>query len=372
MTSLTTIINILGGVQGLFLCFLLFALKKDQLRANKYLAMVVLILSVTLIISFLHFTKLILHVPHLFAITPTFTLLYGPLLLFYVASLLIPDYKVSFKQMLHFVPFLIQVKLLMPYLTMPGDRKASYLMNIFEDRYLPPLNAEAMFRILHLVIYLSICFAIYFKAVQGNNHENKPHKIRLKWVRNLVIVSGMIWGVYTSLYFYDQNLLNSVLPTVITVAIYAMAYMGFKYPEIVQDVQIRKASEKYEFSKLTAEEKVKHCEHLLTLMQDQKLFTEPELKLNQVAKILNISAQNLSQIINEKFRQSFPDFINSFRVEEAKKRLLDSNNKHLTILAIANEVGFNSKSAFNSTFKKFTDQTPSEFVRKQNHSYMPT
>jgi len=79
-----------------------------------------------------------------------------------------------------------------------------------------------------------------------------------------------------------------------------------------------------------------------------------------------IPAQHLSQTINEQLNQTFSEFINIYRVEEAKRLLLDTRKKHISILAIAEEVGFNSKSSFNAVFKKYANITPSEFRKAAN------
>jgi AraC-like DNA-binding protein len=96
-------------------------------------------------------------------------------------------------------------------------------------------------------------------------------------------------------------------------------------------------------------------------MKEQKPFTDGELSLQKLAESLSIPPHHLSQIINERLGQTFSDFINSYRVEEAKQRLLDPRFKHLSLLGIAVDVGFNSKSSFNAVFKKHTNMTPSEF-----------
>ena len=83
--------------------------------------------------------------------------------------------------------------------------------------------------------------------------------------------------------------------------------------------------------------------------------------LQKLAARLSIPPQHLSQVVNEQLNQNILDYINTHRVEEAKRRLADPARKHLSILAIAEEVGFNSKSSFNSVFKKYTNITPSEF-----------
>jgi YesN/AraC family two-component response regulator len=101
-------------------------------------------------------------------------------------------------------------------------------------------------------------------------------------------------------------------------------------------------------------------------MENEKLFLDGDLTLQKLAERLAIPAQHLSQVINERLDQTFSDFINKYRVEEAKRRLLDPKTQHYTVLAIGEEVGFNSKSSFNAVFKKYTNTTPSEFRKANN------
>jgi AraC-like DNA-binding protein len=96
-------------------------------------------------------------------------------------------------------------------------------------------------------------------------------------------------------------------------------------------------------------------------MEPEKIYTDGDLTIQKLAAKLSIPVQHLSQVVNEQLNQNILDFINKHRVEEAKRRLLDPASKHLSILAIAEDVGFNSKSAFNAVFKKHTKTTPSEF-----------
>ena len=87
------------------------------------------------------------------------------------------------------------------------------------------------------------------------------------------------------------------------------------------------------------------------------------MKISELADSLTVPAYHLSQLINDEFLVNFYDFINKYRVEEAKKLLIEDTHNY-KILAIAYEVGFNSKATFNRVFKKFTDVTPSEFKEK--------
>ena len=98
-------------------------------------------------------------------------------------------------------------------------------------------------------------------------------------------------------------------------------------------------------------------------MQNRKPYLESDLTLLKLSQQIGISTHNLSQVINEKLDMNFYDFVNKHRVEEAKRLLIDPAKQPLTILAIAEEAGFNSKTTFNSCFKKFTSTTPSEYKR---------
>ncbi len=98
-------------------------------------------------------------------------------------------------------------------------------------------------------------------------------------------------------------------------------------------------------------------------MDSNKPYLKSDLKISELADSLTVPYYQLSQLINDEFLVNFYDFINKYRVEEAKKLLIE-DTRNYKILAIAYEVGFNSKATFNRVFKKFTDLTPSEFKEK--------
>jgi len=120
---------------------------------------------------------------------------------------------------------------------------------------------------------------------------------------------------------------------------------------------------KYRTSGLTDDVARQKLKDLLEVMQSERPYLEADLTLGKLAERVGIHQNYLSRIINEHREQSFNDFVNQYRIEEACRRLLSPADKDLTILQIAYETGFYSKSVFNSAFKKFTGQTPSEFRR---------
>jgi AraC-like DNA-binding protein len=102
----------------------------------------------------------------------------------------------------------------------------------------------------------------------------------------------------------------------------------------------------------------------LKAMEIDKLYLVPDLTLSMLANQLTISAKSISQMLNHELNKNFHDFINEYRVEEVKKRLVDPDYRHFTILAIALDSGFNSKSSFNRVFMKITGMSPKEFKEK--------
>lgn len=157
--------------------------------------------------------------------------------------------------------------------------------------------------------------------------------------------------------------------------IYMVGYMGFRQPALFNEVpefakqeispavlQIEKAPEnqKYQNSSLKAEEAQRVKDKLLELMLHKKPYLDNQLKIQHLASVLQISTHHLSQVMNELLGYKFSDFINLYRIEEAKKLLADPAYD-AKIISIAFDVGFNNKATFNSVFKKITGMSPSEY-----------
>ena len=100
-------------------------------------------------------------------------------------------------------------------------------------------------------------------------------------------------------------------------------------------------------------------------MEEGKLYQETELTLQGLADKLQFPSYQVSQAINDGMNKSFYDLINSYRIEEAKRLLMDPKNRNFTILSLGFEAGFNSKTTFNTVFKKFTGLTPTDYRDQQ-------
>jgi AraC-like DNA-binding protein len=118
---------------------------------------------------------------------------------------------------------------------------------------------------------------------------------------------------------------------------------------------------KYVGSGLSETESSGYAQKIRSIMEKEKLYLDPEISLKELSEKTGISPRYLSQIINSRFNQNFFDFINHYRIEEAKRLMAGTVRKELTILEVMYNVGFNSKSSFQAAFRKYTGTTPTEF-----------
>ncbi len=128
--------------------------------------------------------------------------------------------------------------------------------------------------------------------------------------------------------------------------------------------RITRQKAKYSTSTINEERMEAALDRLKCLIEEEKIYLDPDITLKKLAQRLNIHYNHLSRIINEKFGVSFNHYINRFRIEEAQKRLLDPDLEGKSILDIMYDVGFYSKSTFNSAFKRFTGCSPSQYRRR--------
>jgi AraC-like DNA-binding protein len=98
------------------------------------------------------------------------------------------------------------------------------------------------------------------------------------------------------------------------------------------------------------------------LMEEDKIYLNPELNLQDFAKKAGMTRAQLSETINSGFQKNFNDFVNSYRVEAFKKMIKEDKHEQLSLLGIAEECGFNSKATFNRVFRKLTNYTPTQYL----------
>lgn len=204
---------------------------------------------------------------------------------------------------------------------------------------------------------------------------NKQQQLDYLWLKNLLLLLVIIYmavviNTFVSLIYPDDWLTFWKLESMILgLFFFILAYFAIRFPvfSVYGDFKdLKQTEKKYANSSLTESTSRLIWEELKGIMEEEKPYRNSEYRLNDLALRLDQSIHHVSQVINEREGVSFSDFINRYRVREAQALLTSDRAKQITILAIALEAGFNSKTAFYNTFKKETGQTPSQFMRTRN------
>lgn len=370
------IIFIIGSVQAFFIEFILLN-KKNKAFADKVLAVWMFFIGVHLFLYYLYHIEIYLEWPYMMGIMAPLPLVHGPFLLMYVISLIKPEKKVSRWNLLHFVLAVSFFLILAPKFFLNKDDLLTFIE--LTDTATPvEIIVFAILIDISGLVYVpwSILLLRRHKKSIGNNFSY-TESINLLWLRNLIYGMAAIWTAvitarllenYLPLEGFDYSVIIYLTVTVFT---FFIGYFGAKQNAIFADNTETESTEektpqqnKYKKSALKKEQSDSYLEILLAHMEQEKPYLESKITLPQLAEQLDIHYNYLSQTINEQLNQNFYEFINSYRVEEFKKRMTDGDAQKLTLLGHAYESGFSSKSSFNEVFKKMTGSTPSQYSKQ--------
>ena len=356
------VLTLLGIVQAILLAGALVGLKRGYSPANRILAAFLVFVSIAFGGNILTHTKFILSVPHLAQISAPVAFLIVPLLFFYVKSLVFRRNIFSSLDTIHLIPFFLCIAYLLPFYIQNSEAKIVYLTSALENH---PLDwrIRTGLAFLQQFIYLIFIGIIFYKSAQRQGSITGARKANLYLAQFLFVGFTIVWLTAVVRFVIDYSLeTNLIAPFIGCIFICAVIFKALQKPEVLsaEDVLL---SKKYQKSTLKSNEAEGYLEKIINLMETEKLYLDKNLTLEKLARKLSILPPHLSQLINERLNQNFPDFINSYRVEEFKERLSDPQSDRYTIVAIAEASGFNSKSTFNSAFKKHTNLTPSEFKK---------
>jgi len=246
-------------------------------------------------------------------------------------------------------------------------------------------NLVLIFSLFFGLIIITYCFLSYLKLQKHQKSiyyfSSSVEKIDLKWLQYLCIgvsiiaifwIIDIIFNLSEANTFFDLFISSIYLFSVFFITYYwSIQNEIFPYAKIEKKEIATIIDETNENNtnrkKIIPEEKLNQIKaDLVLMMKTKKPFLDCELNLFKLATEMNISSHILSYVINTGFEENFFQFVNRYRIEEAKKLIIDCTMDHLSILGIGYEVGFNSKTVFNTTFKKMTGKTPSQFKKSSS------
>ncbi len=330
--QLLLVLASLGLAQGILLSFYLLTLKRGDRKATIFLGLALLGLTIRIGKSVVDYYIPLAAWQRNIGISGIF--ITGPFLWFYGRALLNKNERFNTLNYLHLIPFILFIS----FVTIIPSNGS------FESYW----NYGLV--VLHLAIYLFLSFRLLFlKRIETQRRV-------YIWYRNILIGSICIWG------FYLANFLNITPyyisgPIFYTFLIYSFSYLFLKRTNL--------NLEKYESSKLDKKSSKELLENVKRLFINGHMFLDSNITVNTVAVKLSVSSRDVSQAINENLNQNFYEFVNSYRIENAKQLLKNKKYENEKMQTIAFDSGFSNITSFNLAFKKITKLTPTEF-RKQS------
>ncbi len=302
--------------------------------------------------------------PHLFALDNSLTLLIFPLLYIYIKSYLDEEFRIIYRNLIHFIPFIAYLVILSPFFFQSTEDKAFLIKEGL------PIWVES-------VIYYCNVFVI----VQGLIYTIFSIKIlvelrliyQVKWFRHMIIVNTILWITGTTASILGElNFESPIDPfifyyIIITILFIRSGYFSIKYPELIfveknQKFEYLKQASKPHKTTLVAKDK-NDLKKIIEYLEIEKPFLNNELSLADLVENTTFTKHRISELLNSGLNKSFYDVINDYRVKEAIKLLDEGKYKEFTLEHISEQSGFNSKATFYRSFKKAVGETPSSYIK---------
>ncbi len=344
-------------------CFFVLTLALGQLfikrksTANYILIIFLLICSICLFSGSFRLLGIADYFPHLNKAYLPFFCITGPIAYFYNRCIF-EGYVPQRKTLLHLIPSICCFLLSIPFYLETSEFKIIYIeTNLFNATtimvYLATRIAETS-----LLVYLSLTLLFLRKLYLTHEEKNiDPGEIKaMLFVISLAMIAAICRPIGAVNEFWTMSMLIPVMMICLTmIALYCISH---RYPRLLSLSSIQ--------HKITRKKSgdIEQLKHYTQTIVDQKLFLDPDITVGKLAAKLNTQGRCLSELINNTTNNNFVSFIHAFRIDHAKKLLIE--NPELSVLQIVYASGYNSKSAFYTQFSNSMNQTPFEF-RKQNH-----
>lgn len=421
--TIYSLVLLIGAFQGIFFAFLLMLINKRRQRINVHLSVILIAFGLQLFHQFLIETGYIYTLKPLVGFVLAVDFVVGVALYWYLRNITHPELGNSLKEvLLHYSVVVPGFLLAIPYWQLDFESKLALIKGGYAIDVWP---TEVYYYLLTLFSLGGVVFFVYFFlcAKLFINHRRRiknifsyREKVTLSWITNLFWLFG-VSIVFALIFIAVIDDISQSLKVLKYLGIFSTGFvmyigiMGLMQPRIyhrseqsfierelqteksiiqesnstesatemslsstseaLNDKNLsgetqpstnkKKAVGKYQKSALSESDMQRISTKLDKLMASEKSFLEPDLTMPKLAESISVSPNYLSQTINVKFEESFFDYINRQRVDYAKTQLSDASRNKVSVLDIAMESAFNSKSAFYTAFKKHTGKTPVQY-----------
>lgn len=337
------LLSAIGGLNGLFLSIYFAFFTKQRGASTYFLAALIATVSVRITKSaFLHFNDQSTFVWFI-QIGIIACALIGPFLYLYVREATAKKSISKYNWLLHTLPVIVLLVVL--FNIQPYQRPSAFWGSVI---------GWGIYT--QWLIYVLISFYLIKNIIKKLFNKSQKLTNTELWLFNLVVGVAIIWLAYRTSRFtsYIVGALSFSFIFYISILLWLLKRK--------QSILFFETTQKYASKKIEEPEAESLLNKLKSVMKEKELYKNPNVKLKHLSNELGVSTHHLSQLLNDNLGKSFSIYINSLRIEEAKK-LLQKNNQ-FTLEAIGLEAGFSSKSTFYATFKKLVGCTPAEFKKQ--------
>lgn len=371
--NLLIIVIVITLFISLFLAFFLFTVKTKHKISNSLFAIFLLLTALDSIDPLL--SLVVKNPSNLGMLRTTFAFLQIPVFYLYVLSVCYSDFKLKPKYLIHLLPFLIVNLILLPrFYAVDLASKISFLQN--RQNMIELQLIHILFHV-QIVVYITAVFVLlkrtkklYLENHSGTSINSYNWLFQFTTVLTILYLIALVKNIFKfSDYPYISEWIKIGIVPFQLIIICWYLYKALNHPDLFRNIDSKLKlvqdiiSEEKNSEQKTANEK-EYNQELIKLQQymvEEKPFLNPSLTIQDVSAAIQIPVRDLSLLINHKLEQHFYDFVNTYRIENAMNILKDVTKNKVTILEILYDVGFNSKSSFNTAFKKHTGNTPTTY-----------
>jgi AraC-like DNA-binding protein len=367
------VLNVVAMV-NLLLVAVLLLIKRPCKKANRVLAFIILdpVAAMTLLVMIYY--KVAAAYPVVFYISYLLDFLWAPLFYYYVRLVLHQEIRFTVKSLLHFSLFIAGSIFLLWFGLQPEAYRDEVLALAQTDNYPWQFYILDYLTVLQVAIYLPICYRIVKKH---NRHIEQVFSnadaLSAPWLQEFIIINGIAAILmYFPLITNAELIFPLIFVPLASLGVYCcLVYKAISSPlifsqqtlQIISETKEVTATENNPDTQKLSENELELTNTIETLFAQKKLFLAPDLNIQMLAEQCNTRVHILSALVNKHYNKTFLDFINYYRIEEAKRLLADPAQQKYSIDTIARKSGFSSRSVFYTAFRKNTASTPGEYIK---------
>ena len=307
-------------------------------------------------------------------------LAFGPLVYLYVRTTLQAPFKLKRIDWLHFIPVCIYI--IYKLVLLMHDSSQEGWENGYSGEWKSAIDEEYVSPIVNILtytsqlLYLALTGQLFWRySSKIKQYFSSSYKVELNWLKHFLIVY-----IFLFFYGYATDLIDAFVTPLDYIhrwwwhlfSAIAIVYLGIKAYftdlDALHNLTFEMVSPETAVKPEVQRDYSKGKSRLESFIVDSTAYLDPDLTLRQLSSEVGMSLHDLSEVINNGYGVNFNEFINRYRVEEVKRRLLDDQFEHLSLVALAMDCGFNSKATFNRVFKKLVGQSPSEYKSEHKNS----